>query len=87
MQRFTSAWLVGAAASTAILMSVPAHSQIAAPGYKVEQLVKPSAFHGVHGLAFDANDKLYAGSVVGQRVYRVDTTTGAVETVIDAPDL
>src|SRR5215831_14051801 len=63
-----------------------AQAQIKAPGYKVEQLVKPSAFHGVHGLTFDANDKLYAGSVVGESIYRVDTETGKVETFIGGPE-
>ncbi len=53
--------------------------------HTVEQLVAGSPFHGVHGLAFDRNDVLYAGSVVGQRVYRVDTTTGKVDTVVDPP--
>jgi sugar lactone lactonase YvrE len=72
----------------ALLMSfaVPAYAEIKANGYKVELLVKPSAFHGVHGLAFDANDKLYAGSVVGQSVYRVDTVTGKVETIVGSPE-
>jgi sugar lactone lactonase YvrE len=63
-----------------------ANAQIKAPGYKVEQLVKPSAFHGVHGMAFDANDVLYAGSVVGQRVYKVDTVTGKVDVVVESPE-
>jgi sugar lactone lactonase YvrE len=62
------------------------HAEINAPGYKVEQLVRPSAFHGVHGLAFDAQDRLYAGSVVGQSIYRVDTTTGKVETIVGSPE-
>jgi len=60
--------------------------QIKAPGYKVEQLVKPSAFHGVHGLTFDANGNLYAGSVVGESIYRVDIATGKTETVVGPPE-
>jgi sugar lactone lactonase YvrE len=69
-----------------LLGGLHAQAQIKAPGYKVEQLVKPSAFHGVHGMAFDANDVLYAGSVVGQRVYKVDTVTGKVEVVVESPE-
>lgn len=77
------------AACAALVISSVAWGQaspIRAPGYKVEQLVKPSAFHGVHGLAFDAQDRLYAGSVAGQRIYRVDTATGKTEVVVDTPD-
>jgi sugar lactone lactonase YvrE len=72
----------------ALLMSValPIAAEIKATGYKVELLVKPSVFHGVHGLAFDANDQLYAGSVVGQSIYRVDTTTGKVATIVGSPE-
>jgi len=77
--------IVSASLMIALLASI-AQAEIQAPGYKVETLVKPSAFHGVHGLAFDANDKLYAGSVVGQSVYRVDTATGKVETVVSSPE-
>jgi sugar lactone lactonase YvrE len=61
-------------------------TQINAPGYKVERLVKPSAFHGVHGLAFDAGGRLHAGSVVGQSIYRVDTASGNVELVVGPSD-
>ncbi|HMN46006.1 MAG TPA: SMP-30/gluconolactonase/LRE family protein [Povalibacter sp.] len=53
--------------------------------HQVERLVAGSPFHGVHGLAFDRNDVLHAGSVMGQSVYRVDTATGAVETVVGPP--
>jgi len=75
-----------AAVMTGIGVSAAVTAQIKAPGYKVEQLVKPSSFHGVHGLAFDGNDVLYAGSVVGQRVYRVDTATGKVEVAVESPE-
>lgn len=54
--------------------------------YVIERIVEPSAFHGIHGLAFDARDRLFAGSVVGQSIYSVDTVTGRVATVIPAPD-
>jgi sugar lactone lactonase YvrE len=74
----TSAW-----AATASLAEA---QQIKAPGYKVEQLVKPSAFHGVHGLAFDTDGKLYAGSVVGESIYRVDVVNGKTEVVVGSPD-
>jgi sugar lactone lactonase YvrE len=66
--------------------AVTANAQIKAHGYKVEQLVKPSAFHGVHGLTFDKEGRLYAGSVVGESIYRVDINTGKTEVVIGPPD-
>jgi sugar lactone lactonase YvrE len=54
--------------------------------YRVEPLVPGgSPFHGVHGLRFDAQDNLYAVSVIGQSVFRVDTETGDVETVVGPP--
>jgi len=54
--------------------------------YQLDRLVPASNFHGVHGLAFDAHDVLYAGSVVGHSIYRVDTKTGAVGTFVGAPE-
>ena len=48
------------------------------PGYKAQILVPGSYFHGIHGLTFDSQDNLYAGSVVGQSIYHVDTDTGDV---------
>jgi len=75
-----------AIAVIAALLSVNAHAEIKAPGYKVQQLVAPSAFRGIHGLAFDANDRLYAGSVFGQTLFRVDTANGKVETIVPPPE-
>ena len=60
--------------------------ELAAPGYKITRLVAPSEFHGIHGLAFDAQDRLYAGSVSGQCTYRVDRHTGKVEVEIPPPE-
>ena len=54
--------------------------------YSIERIVAPSAFHGVHGLAFDANDRLFAGSVVGQSVYAVDRELGRVDVVVPPPE-
>jgi sugar lactone lactonase YvrE len=73
----------------AALGSIATQGVCAAPTseqYDLKRLVPASAFHGVHGLAFDRNDVLYAGSVVGHSVYRVDTASGKVETVVGAPE-
>ena len=56
------------------------------PGYKIQILVPGSYFHGIHGLAFDSQDNLYAGSVVGQSIYHVDTDTGDVNVFIGPPN-
>ncbi|TAJ42376.1 MAG: hypothetical protein EPO55_01670 [Reyranella sp.] len=53
--------------------------------YSQQFLVPGSWFHGVHGLAFNKDDQLFAGSVIGQTLYRVQVDTGEVDRVIDAP--
>lgn len=55
------------------------------PAYKIQILVPGSHFHGIHGLTFDSQDDLYAGSVVGQSIYKVDTDTGDVSVFIGPP--
>ena len=80
--RRLSPWLIAVAA-------VSMHAAMAQPtsdGYQLDRLVPPSDFHGVHGLAFDAQGVLYAGSVVGHSIYRVDTATGKVTGFVGAPD-
>ncbi|MAF84748.1 MAG: hypothetical protein CL797_11705 [Chromatiales bacterium] len=69
--------LAGCAATT------PAHH--VAADYELEVLVPGSAMHGVHGLAFDQHDVLYGASLVGYSVYRIDTQTGEVSTVVGPP--
>jgi sugar lactone lactonase YvrE len=41
--------------------------------------------HGITGLNFGKDGKLYAGSVIGPGVYRIDVRTGSLEEVIGAP--
>jgi sugar lactone lactonase YvrE len=53
--------------------------------YRQQLLVPGSWFHGVHGLAFNKEDQLFAGSVVGQTIYRVQVDNGDVDVFIDAP--
>jgi sugar lactone lactonase YvrE len=54
--------------------------------YALDRLVPPSEFHGVHGLAFDSHDRLYAGSVVGHAIYSVDTKHAYVKAFVGAPE-
>src|SRR4029079_9464253 len=51
--------------------------------YRVDALVPGgSPFPGIHGLRFDKSGALYAGSVIGQSIFKVDVATGAVERFI-----
>ena len=43
-------------------------------------------FHGIHGLGYDRDGRLLAGSVVGAATYAVDRESGAVTVALPAPD-
>ena len=59
---------------------------VAPPASFITQILVPgSHFHGVHGLAFDKDDQLFVGSVVGQSIYHVNVDSGEVDVVVD-PD-
>jgi sugar lactone lactonase YvrE len=66
----------------------PASSSVvpAAKEYTQQFLVPGSWFHGVHGIAFNKDDQLFAGSVIGQTIYRVQVDSGEVDTVIGPPN-
>jgi sugar lactone lactonase YvrE len=53
--------------------------------YSQQFLVPGSWFHGVHGLAFNKDDQLFAGSVIGQAIYRVQVDSGEVDRFIEPP--
>jgi sugar lactone lactonase YvrE len=52
---------------------------VVASGYEAEVLVLGSYFHGIHGLTFDSKDNLYAGSVVGQTIYKIVIEGGKIK--------
>ena len=54
--------------------------------YIKDLLVPGSHFHGIHGLTFDKENRLYAGSVIGMATYLIDTEIGSVETFIGPPN-
>jgi len=57
---------------------------VAPPKSFITQILVPgSHFHGVHGLAFDKDDQLFVGSVVGQSIYRVNVDSGEVDVVVE----
>src|SRR6516225_10343520 len=73
----------------ALLVAGRAGAQQATPlpvkEYNQQFLVAGSWFHGVHGLAFNKDDQLFAGSVVGQTIYRVQVDSGEVDRFIEPP--
>jgi len=56
-----------------------------APQYRQQFLVPGSSFHGVHGIAFNKDDQLFAGSVIGQTLYHVQIDSGEVDRVVEPP--
>ena len=38
-----------------------------------------------HGLAFNKDDQLFAGSVLGQAIYKVQVDSGEVDRFVDPP--
>lgn len=70
-----------AAISTLLLAT-----QVSAAEYgKPEVFIPPSPFMGLHGLAFDAKDRLLAGTIVGNSIWEVDKKTGKAKIFIGAP--
>jgi hypothetical protein len=59
---------------------------VPAKEYNQQILVPGSWFHGVHGLAFNKDDQLFAGSVIGQSIYRVQVDSGEVDRFIGEPN-
>lgn len=54
-------------------------------GYRLETVVAPSFFHGVHGMAVAPNGDVYAGDIIGQTVWRIPAKTRVPEPFIPAP--
>lgn len=69
-----------------LFLSLFCCSAAIAADYTVEVLVPGHGFNGIHGIAFDADDRMYVGSVVGASIYRVDPETGDSETYIGPLD-
>src|SRR6266851_1707063 len=82
---FTSLALAVGVAGGALAQQAALPESPPAKEYNQQFLVPGSWFHGVHGLAFNKDDQLFAGSVVGQTVYRVQVDSGEVDRVIDPP--
>ncbi|MBL8645012.1 MAG: hypothetical protein JNK21_13840 [Rhodospirillaceae bacterium] len=55
------------------------------PQYITETIVPPSPMHGVHGLAVGPDGALYAASLTGHSIYRVDLDSNEVTTFVGPP--
>jgi sugar lactone lactonase YvrE len=84
----TAVTLALALAAGASAQQAPPAADAAPPPpreYSQRILVPGSWFHGVHGLAFNKDDQLFAGSVIGQSIYKVQVDSGEVDRFVDAP--
>jgi sugar lactone lactonase YvrE len=74
-------------AAVLLLATLAACTDAPPAAYQREALAGPgSPFHGVHGLRFGPDGLLYATSVIGQSVFRVDTQTGEIARVVAPPE-
>jgi sugar lactone lactonase YvrE len=55
------------------------------PPWQLDLVVRGSSFHGVHGLAFNSRDELFAASILGQSIYQVDRAQGSARSFVDPP--
>ncbi len=53
--------------------------------YKIEVIGQPSVMHGIQGLAIGPDGAIYAGSLTGGSIYRIDIASGAVTTFLGPP--
>ncbi len=53
--------------------------------YLVQYLVPGSDFLSIHGITFDQDDNIYAGSVMGQSIHKIDTLTGESTVFVGPP--
>lgn len=54
--------------------------------YLVQYLVPGSDFLSIHGITFDEDDNIYAGSVMGQSIHKIDTQTGESSVFVGPPE-
>src|SRR6185295_12133940 len=82
---FAAAALALGAIGGATAQQAPANSAAPPKEYNQQILVPGSWFHGVHGLAFNKDDQLFAGSVLGQAIYKVQVDSGEVDRFVEPP--
>ena len=79
--RAVSAALVPTAVAALVASSGPVHAKST-----VETVVPGSPMHGVHGLAVGPDGALYACSITGHSIYRIDRRSSEVTTHVGTPD-
>jgi sugar lactone lactonase YvrE len=72
--------------ASVLAIGIVAFTTARADDYQVTKLVQGSAFHGVHGLAFDKAGHLFAGSVAGAALYQVDRDKGSASIAVPSPE-
>uniref|UniRef100_Q07IH4 NHL repeat-containing protein n=1 Tax=Rhodopseudomonas palustris (strain BisA53) TaxID=316055 RepID=Q07IH4_RHOP5 len=72
--------------ASVLAIGIVAFTTARADDYQVTKLVPGSAFHGVHGLAFDKAGHLFAGSVAGAALYQVDRDKGSASIAVPSPE-
>jgi sugar lactone lactonase YvrE len=78
-------WWMKSCTALSLAFAVSVSAVHAAPAYKTETVVQGSPMHGVHGLAFGPDGALYAASLTGHSIYRVDIKSGEVTTFVGTP--
>jgi sugar lactone lactonase YvrE len=73
-------------AAIAAIVAVAAALPAVGARYMVETVVAGSAMHGVHGLAVGPDGALYACSITGHSIYRLDRRSGELTTFVGPPD-
>lgn len=84
MQMIMGRMIVGLVAAL-IITNLMASANAAAETWHQQTLITGTPVHGVHGLTFGPDGKLYVGSVMGQSIVAVDPTSGAMTEVVPAP--
>ncbi len=80
-------WRAEAFAALLSLLVAGCAPSPATSDYRLTALQPPGPpLHGIHGLRFGARGALYATSVIGQSIFRVNTATGMLETVVGPPE-
>jgi sugar lactone lactonase YvrE len=57
-----------------------------ADGYRLDTVVAPSLFQGIHGMKVGPDGKLYVADIYGFTIWRVDIATGAAEPFVGFPN-
>jgi sugar lactone lactonase YvrE len=55
-------------------------------GYRLDTLVQPSLFHGIHGMKVGPDGKLYATDIYGFTLWQIDIQTGEAKAFVDYPN-